>query len=94
MKESPRSPATALAVVLVDVLKDIQEEAIAITVCPSRYVTIALAAAMTGYSVKAIQRKIEGGTWLVGEVCIRAPDGRLLIDMQAYERWVTSGAKK
>lgn len=58
------------------------------TVQPSRYVTIALASARTGYSVKAIERKKESGVWAEGEVWVRALDGTILIDMEGYEKWV------
>jgi hypothetical protein len=56
-------------------------------VAPARYVLLPLANAMTGYSVKAMQRKIESGDWPEGKVWKRAPDGRVLIDVQGYYRW-------
>jgi hypothetical protein len=55
------------------------------------YVTIPIAAAMTGYSPKAIRRKIEVGAWLEGSEFRRAPDGHVLISMKGYERWVERG---
>jgi hypothetical protein len=58
------------------------------TVQPSRYVLIPLASARTGYSVKAIEKKIEDGVWAEGQEWTRAPDGRIVIDMEGYERWV------
>lgn len=57
-------------------------------VTPSRYVRIALASARTGFSVKAIQRKIEDGVWVEGREWVRAPDNCILIDMEGYEAWV------
>ena len=54
---------------------------------PSRYVLMSLATLMTGYTVKAMQRKIERGDWQEGKVWRRAPDGHVLIDMQGYQRW-------
>lgn len=54
----------------------------------SRYVLLNIAAQMTGYTVKAMQRKIERGDWIEGKVWIRAPDGRILIDMLGFQRWV------
>jgi len=54
----------------------------------SRYVLLNVAAQMTGYTVKAIERKIERGDWIEGKVWLRAPDGRILIDMIGYQRWV------
>lgn len=58
------------------------------TLLPSRYVLLPLANAVTGYSVKAMERKIERGDWREGKVWKRAPDGRILIDMVGYQRWV------
>jgi hypothetical protein len=55
------------------------------------YVTIAVAAAMTGYSAKAIRRKIEAGVWLEGREFRRAPDGHVLISVKGYELWVERG---
>lgn len=55
------------------------------------YVTIAVAAAMTGYSAKAIRRKIESGVWLEGREFRRAPDGHVLISVKGYESWVERG---
>lgn len=54
---------------------------------PERYVTIAVASLVTGYSVKAVQRKIEDGVWLEGSEYLRAPDGRVLVDLEGYTRW-------
>lgn len=55
------------------------------------YVTIPVAAAMTGYSPKAIRRKIEDGVWLEGREFRRAPDGHVLISVRGYELWVERG---
>jgi hypothetical protein len=55
---------------------------------PARYVLLALAASVTGYTVKAMQRKIERGDWIEGRVWRRAPDGRILIDLIGYQQWV------
>jgi hypothetical protein len=59
-------------------------------VVPSRYVLLNLATLITGYSVKAMERKIERGDWQEGKVWRRAPDGRICIDVVGYERWVES----
>jgi hypothetical protein len=54
-------------------------------VSTSRYVLLPLANLLTGYSVKAmngvIGRKARSGS---------APDGRILIDVLGYQRWVES----
>jgi len=57
-------------------------------VVPSRYVLLPLAAVVTGYTVKAMERKIERGDWIQGKVWRRAPDGRILIDLLGYQKWV------
>lgn len=54
----------------------------------ARYVLLPLATSMTGYTVKAMQRKIERGEWVEGKVWIRAPDGRILISISGFEKWV------
>lgn len=53
----------------------------------TRFVTLARFAELSGYSEKAVSRKIEDGVWLEGHEYVRAPDGRLLIDMEGFERW-------
>lgn len=55
---------------------------------PSRYVLLPLANLITGYSVKAMERKIERGDWQEGKVWKRAPDGHILIDIMGYQKWV------
>lgn len=59
-----------------------------IVVAAARYVLLPLANLLTGYSVKAMRRKIERGDWQEGKVWRRAPDGRILIDLVGYQRWV------
>lgn len=59
-----------------------------VIVSPARYVLLPLANAITGYSVKAMERKIERGDWLEDHVWRRAPDGRILLDVLGYQRWV------
>jgi hypothetical protein len=59
-----------------------------VVVFPARYVLLPLATALTGYSVKAMERKIERGDWLEGKLWKRAPDGRIMIDLTGYQKWV------
>jgi hypothetical protein len=59
---------------------------------PARFVQLPVFHAITGYSEKAVRRKIETGAWVEGRQYRRAPDGHLLVDMLGYERWVESGA--
>ncbi|HEY9012047.1 MAG TPA: hypothetical protein VIN06_13610 [Devosia sp.] len=63
----------------------------AVAIGNHRYVVVSRAAELTGYTAKAIQRKIQDGVWPEGVVWKRAPDGRVLIDMDGYGRWVENG---
>lgn len=42
----------------------------------------------TGYTVKAIRRKIEDGKWIEGKQYRKAPDGRITISIEGYSNWV------
>lgn len=55
---------------------------------PIRYVTIGKFAEISGYSEKAVRRKIEDRVWREREVWIKAPDGRILIDVEGFNDWV------
>lgn len=57
----------------------------------ARHVTIGKAAVLTGFSEDAIRTNIKRGIWLEGAVWIKAPNGRILIDMEGYEAWATAG---
>ena len=59
-----------------------------IVVATARYVLLPLANLLTGYSIKAMERKIERGDWQEGKVWKRAPDGRIVIDVVGYQRWI------
>lgn len=59
----------------------------------ANYVTEDVASLATGYTVKAIQKKREAGVWLEGREWIKAPDGRVLISIDGYNRWVMSGRR-
>ena len=48
-----------------------------VRLAPSRYITIALAAAITGFSPGAIRTKIARGVWIEGREYLRAPDGHV-----------------
>lgn len=52
----------------------------------ARFVTIELAALMTGFSPGAIRTKIAKSVWLEGRQWVKR-DGRVLIDMKGYECW-------
>jgi len=72
-------------------LPDATSSSAALAAAVPSYVTIALAAQQTGYSEKAIRRKIESGVWVEGREFRRAPDGHILISMQGYVQWVEQG---
>jgi len=57
-------------------------------VAPAPYITITLAAEVTGLTRKAIERKIEDGKWLEGEQYRRSPDGTIFISLEGYAKWV------
>jgi hypothetical protein len=53
-----------------------------------RFVTIKKFSELSGYSERAIRCKIDLGVWLEGVQYKRAPDNRILIDMEGYQKWV------
>lgn len=55
---------------------------------PAPYVTISLAAAITGLTEKAIRRKIEEGKWLEGREYRRSPDGGIFMSLKGFTQWV------
>jgi len=61
-------------------------------ISPAPYVTVSLAAMITGLTEKAIRRKIEDGKWLEGREFRRSPDGGIFVSIQGYQRWVESRA--
>lgn len=56
------------------------------------WVTIKKFAELTGYSEDAVRAKIKNGIWRLREHYRKAPDGRVLINLQAYNRWVEGKA--
>jgi hypothetical protein len=66
-----------------------RRNALATTAPPhTNYVSVALAATLTGLTEKAIRRKIEEGRWLEGREYRRAPDGGIFISLTGYQQWV------
>lgn len=55
-----------------------------------RFVLINKLAEMSGYTEKAIRRKIERGELLEGKHFIRSPDNRLQFDLEEWDKWVIS----
>lgn len=54
----------------------------------NRYVLICRFAELSGYTVKAVEGKIASGAWTEGREYRRAPDGRILVDMEGFTKWV------
>jgi hypothetical protein len=52
-----------------------------------KWVRIKKAAELSGYSEKAIRRKIGDGVWLKDVIWVKAPDGRILISPDAIDEW-------
>lgn len=42
----------------------------------------------TGYSDKAVRRKLEDGKWLEGKMWKKGSDGHININLQEYYKWV------
>ena len=59
-------------------------------VAPAPYVTVPLAATITGLTEKAIRRKIEDGKWIEGREFRRSPDGGVFVSVMGYKKWVES----
>ena len=55
------------------------------------YITMKKFCEQTGYTEKACRGKISRGDWLENRVFIKAPDGRILINLEGFNRWVESG---
>jgi hypothetical protein len=60
----------------------------AVQIAPAPYVTVPLAATITGLTEKAIRRKIEDGKWIEGREFRRSPDGGIFISIKGYQQWV------
>jgi len=62
-----------------------------IHIAPAPSVRIPLAAACTGWTEKAIRRKIEDGKWLAGREYFKTPDGEIMINIKGVQKWVEQG---
>lgn len=60
---------------------------------PIEWVTIKKFAVETGYTEKAVRAKIERGDWLRGQVWTKAPDGRILLSIEGFNRWVSINSR-
>lgn len=52
------------------------------------WVLIPIFSQLTGYSEKAVRRKIGDGIWLQGKHYRKAPDGRITMNIPEYYKWV------
>jgi hypothetical protein len=53
-----------------------------------RYVRLKLFAEQSGYTEKAIRRKIEDGIWIQNREYRKAPDNSIVVDVEGYNKWV------
>lgn len=53
-----------------------------------QWVLINVFSNLTGYTDKAVRRKIEDGVWLENIHYKKAPDGRVTMNLQEYYKWV------
>jgi hypothetical protein len=53
-----------------------------------KWILIPVFSGLTGYTEKAVRSKIEQGVWREGSHYRRAPDGRIHMNMEEYEKWV------
>tara|TARA_R110001606_G_scaffold395190_2_gene566933 strand:+ start:8341 stop:8787 length:447 start_codon:yes stop_codon:yes gene_type:complete len=53
-----------------------------------KYVTIGKFSELSGYSKRAVEAKINKGVWADGIHYRRAPDNRILVDIEVFEKWV------
>ena len=63
----------------------------AVSPIPLKWVTLQLYSASSGYSVGALRQKIRRGHFAEGLHFRKAPDGRVLINVEACQNW--GGAK-
>ena len=57
------------------------------------HITIRKFSELTGYTEDAIRTKMRDGVWLKDVVWIKAPDGRVLIDLSGYGPDRRAGAR-
>ena len=52
-----------------------------------RYVLLNVFCSLSGYTDKAVRRKLEDGVWVEGRHYKKLPDGHIAMDMQAFYKW-------
>ncbi len=60
------------------------------TIQTAPYVTVKLAATITGLTAKAIYNKIHEGKWIEGREFRRSPDGTIFISIKGFVAWIES----
>jgi hypothetical protein len=58
-----------------------------------KFVMIPVFTQITGYTEKAVRRKIEENIWRNGKHYRRSPDGHIHMDMPEYYKWIENGHK-
>ena len=61
---------------------------------PLTWLTIPRFAVESGYSENAVRAKIKRGQWREGEIWKKAPDGRVHINLEEYQKWVNGQASE
>lgn len=54
------------------------------------WILIPLFCNLTGYTEKAVRRKIETGVWVNGRHFRRAPDGHIVMSLKEFYKWVVN----
>lgn len=67
---------------------DDPRETVSVLSIQLKWMLLPLFCQLTGYTDKAVRRKIEDGVWLQGRHFRKAPDGRITMNLQAYYHWV------
>lgn len=57
-----------------------------------RWVLISKINELIGYSDDAVRAKIKKGVWLNEVHWIKAPDGRLMFNLEAIQKWIENKA--
>lgn len=57
---------------------------------PVRHVKLSKFEELTGYTANSVHQKIKTGAWAEGREYIKAPDGRVLVDLERYDEWARS----
>ncbi len=59
---------------------------------PLAWVKLARFCELSGYTRNAVHAKMRRGVWADGIHYRRAPDGHVMINLEAYDAWVQSAA--